>query len=62
MLGYQSLSFHDVLATRCTLGLRPAPEFEAWLRTIGVADEAGRLTPVDVRHSSLRSLTSAEFR
>ncbi len=29
MLGYQSLSFHDVLMARRTLGLRPAPEFEA---------------------------------
>ena len=29
MLGYQSLSFHDVLYLRHVLGLRPAPEFEA---------------------------------
>ncbi len=29
MLGYQSLSFHDVLYVRQVLGLRPAPEFEA---------------------------------
>jgi len=31
MLNYQSTSFHDALYIRKTLGLRPAPEFEAWL-------------------------------
>ena len=31
MLQYQSTSFHDALYLRATLGLRPAPEFEAWL-------------------------------
>jgi ethanolamine ammonia-lyase large subunit len=32
MLSYQSTSFHDALYLRRILGLRPAPEFEAWLR------------------------------
>jgi ethanolamine ammonia-lyase large subunit len=32
MLNYQSTSFHDALYLRRVLGLRPAPEFEAWLR------------------------------
>ena len=36
MLGYQSTSFHDALAMRRLLGLRPAPEFEAWLQRVGV--------------------------
>ncbi len=31
MLNYQSTSFHDALYARRTLGLKPAPEFEAWL-------------------------------
>jgi ethanolamine ammonia-lyase large subunit len=31
MLHYQSTSFHDALYLRETLGLKPAPEFEAWL-------------------------------
>jgi ethanolamine ammonia-lyase large subunit len=31
MLQYQSTSFHDALYLRAVLGLRPAPEFEAWL-------------------------------
>jgi len=33
MLHYQSTSFHDALYLRRLLGLRPAPEFEAWLRS-----------------------------
>lgn len=33
MLQYQSTSFHDALYLRSTFGLRPAPEFEAWLRS-----------------------------
>ena len=43
MLGYQSTSFHDALATRRLLGRRPAPEFEAWLARTGVLDAQGRL-------------------
>jgi ethanolamine ammonia-lyase large subunit len=31
MLQYQSTSFHDALYLRDVLGLKPAPEFEAWL-------------------------------
>ncbi len=31
MLNYQSTSFHDALYVRRVLGLKPAPEFEAWL-------------------------------
>jgi ethanolamine ammonia-lyase large subunit len=33
MLQYQSTSFHDALYLRSTLGLRPSPEFEAWLKS-----------------------------
>jgi ethanolamine ammonia-lyase large subunit len=33
MLHYQSTSFHDALYLRRALGLRPAPEFEAWLKS-----------------------------
>ncbi|HEY0133202.1 MAG TPA: ethanolamine ammonia-lyase subunit EutB [Nannocystis sp.] len=40
MLGYQSTSFHDALYLRRALGLRPAPEFEAWLERVGVFDPA----------------------
>lgn len=56
MLGYQSLSFHDALYARAVGGLRPAPEFEQWLRTQGMADDTGRVLPVDVSASPLRAL------
>ena len=45
MLGYQSTSFHDVLAMRDLLGRRAAPEFEAWLERQGFLDRAGRVRP-----------------
>jgi ethanolamine ammonia-lyase large subunit len=38
MLHYQSTSFHDALYLRNVLGLRPAPEFEAWLATRPLLD------------------------
>ncbi|WP_279104783.1 ethanolamine ammonia-lyase subunit EutB [Gordonia paraffinivorans] len=59
MLGYQSLSFHDALYVRQALGLRPAPEFEAWLAGLGMADADGRIVPVDPATSPLRSLAAA---
>ena len=43
MLNYQSTSFHDALYLREILGLRPAPEFEAWLLASGITDRAGRI-------------------
>ena len=43
MLNYQSTSFHDNAALRQLLGLRPAPEFEAWLEEMGLMRD-GRLT------------------
>ncbi|OEZ88526.1 ethanolamine ammonia-lyase heavy chain [Janthinobacterium sp. HH104] len=44
MLGYQSTSFHDALYARRVLGLRPAPEFEAWLARMRITDVQGRLS------------------
>jgi ethanolamine ammonia-lyase large subunit len=41
MLNYQSTSFHDALYLRRVLGLKPAPEFEAWL-------EQGQLSRLSV--------------
>jgi ethanolamine ammonia-lyase large subunit len=43
MLGYQSLSFHDVLTLRAVQGLHPAPEFEAWLARMDLLDRQGRV-------------------
>ncbi len=43
MLNYQSTSFHDALYIRRVLGLKRAPEFEAWLETMGITDRRGDL-------------------
>ena len=45
MLNYQSTSFHDSLYVREVLGLKRAPEFEAWLHALGMTDAAGLLLP-----------------
>jgi ethanolamine ammonia-lyase large subunit len=44
MLGYQSTSFHDAAGIRELFGLRPAPEFAAWLEAIGILRD-GKLAP-----------------
>jgi ethanolamine ammonia-lyase large subunit len=36
MLNYQTTSFHDALYARRVLGLKPAPEFEAWLKKMKI--------------------------
>jgi ethanolamine ammonia-lyase large subunit len=36
MLNYQTTSFHDALYARRVLGLAPAPEFEIWLKSLGI--------------------------
>ena len=43
MLNYQSLAYHDVLSLRRLMGLKPAPEFESWLRAMNMLDERGRV-------------------
>jgi ethanolamine ammonia-lyase large subunit len=54
MLSYQSTSFHDALYVRQVLGLRPAPEFEAWLERMGIM-RGGRLLPVREGHRLLEA-------
>lgn len=55
MLNYQTTSFHDALYARRTLGLRPAPEFEAWLERMDILRqrdgrlELGRQLPAPFR-------------
>jgi ethanolamine ammonia-lyase large subunit len=44
MLNYQSTSYHDAALVRQLFGLRPAPEFAAWLEERGIFRD-GRLTP-----------------
>jgi ethanolamine ammonia-lyase large subunit len=40
MLNYQTTSFHDALYVRKVLGLRPAPEFEDWLKETGIFEQS----------------------
>jgi ethanolamine ammonia-lyase large subunit len=46
MLNYQSTSYHDAAGVRQTFGLRPAPEFLAWLEQRGIF-QGGRLAAVE---------------
>lgn len=39
MLNYQTTSFHDALYARQVLGLKPAPEFEAWLERMEILSQ-----------------------
>jgi ethanolamine ammonia-lyase large subunit len=59
MLNYQSTSFHDAVYVRQLLGLRPAPEFEAWLTALGITDAKGRLTG-DTAEPLVRALPSLQ--
>jgi ethanolamine ammonia-lyase large subunit len=56
MLGYQSTSFHDILYLRNVLGLKPAPEFEAWLAKIGITDQTGRLLDTNLEQKFIAAL------
>ena len=60
MLSYQSLSYHDVVATRHLMQLRPAPEFETWLAKMGLLDAHGRLPPPGADHRALQRLLALE--
>ena len=56
MLNYQSTSFHDALVLRELLGLKRAPEFEAWLQRVGITDTNGRLLPSEANLALPRRL------
>ena len=53
MLNYQSTSFHDALYVREVLGLRRAPEFEAWLQSMQIVDAKGALLSVSAHQPLL---------
>mgnify|MGYP003700648719 CR=1 FL=1 len=59
MLNYQTTSFHDALYARAVLGLRPSPEFEAWLQAMGVFDAAGRPALADAAPDRFRRALAA---
>ncbi|MFJ9244684.1 ethanolamine ammonia-lyase subunit EutB [Streptomyces sp. NPDC101776] len=56
MLNYQSASYHDALYLREVLGLRPAPEFEAWLDSIGLLGEDGSIGDVSATAHPLTAI------
>ena len=56
MLNYQSTSFHDALYLRRLLGLKRAPEFEAWLQSMGITDPLGELLAIGGDHPLLRHM------
>jgi ethanolamine ammonia-lyase large subunit len=57
MLNYQSTSFHDAAVLRELLGLKRAPEFEAWLAQVGITGDDGRLLQAPARHALLTDLS-----
>jgi len=57
MLSYQSLAYHDILGLRHQFGLRPAPEFDAWLDRMGMLDEARHVAPLALDSAPLRMLS-----
>ena len=44
MLNYQTTSFHDALYVRRVLGLKPAPEFAAWLEKMEIVNDSKQFT------------------
>lgn len=58
MLGYQSLSFHDVLVARRVAGLRPAPEFADWLERVGLMSGDGRILDVGPSQGPIAALAA----
>lgn len=57
MLNYQSTSYHDIASMRSLLGLRPAPEFEAWLEASGIWRDGRLLTHSASQHRLLETVT-----
>ncbi len=60
MLNYQSTSYHDAIGVRKIFGLRPAPEFSAWLEGAGIYRD-GEPVRLDApaRRQLLRGLESS---
>jgi len=56
MLNYQSLSYHDIVSLRHLTKRQPAPEFELWLRRMGMLDAQGRLGPASMGSGFSRNL------
>src|SRR4051812_25794013 len=57
MLNYQSTSFHDSHYLRQVLGLRPAPEFDAWLNKMRIVRDGTQLLPITSKHRLIEGLS-----
>jgi ethanolamine ammonia-lyase large subunit len=62
MLNYQSTSFHDALYLRRLLGVKRAPEFEAWLAAMHITGAGGELLELGGGHGPLHALLSGSAR
>jgi len=60
MLNYQTTSFHDALYVRRVLGLRPAPEFEAWLKAQEIFAEGDHVSLLSDVPRAFRRAIAAE--
>ncbi|MCU0953205.1 MAG: ethanolamine ammonia-lyase subunit EutB [Hyphomicrobium sp.] len=60
MLNYQTTSFHDALYVRRVLGLKPAPEFEAWLKKQQIFEEGDSVSLSSDVPSAFRRAIAAE--
>ncbi|WP_089360822.1 ethanolamine ammonia-lyase subunit EutB [Pseudomonas segetis] len=56
MLNYQSTSFHDALYLRSVMGLKRAPEFDAWLARMAITETNGKLRDIGRGHHLLQQL------
>lgn len=56
MLNYQTTSFHDALYLRKVLGLKAAPEFEAWLKKMHIMDTDGQVQAIAQTHPILQNM------
>ena len=56
MLNYQTTSFHDILYLRKLLGLKVAPEYENWLKSMNIMDSKGQVQPVTQANRMLKSM------
>lgn len=61
MLNYQTTSFHDALYVRQVFGARPAPEFDAWLKSMKIfSQDDGALLPDKMSKTFAATLPGAD--
>jgi ethanolamine ammonia-lyase large subunit len=61
MLNYQTTSFHDILYLRKLLGLKVAPEFENWLKSMHIMNSNGQVQSVTANQLMLKNMPKYLF-